>query len=258
MTRLPLQDQHILITRPSEQAAVLRDALQQLGARVSCCPMLSIEILPPPPALDSLLTTQSLPDWLVFTSANGVRAFAQRAEALQIDLKQRFAACQIASVGPGTAVALTQIGLQVECYPEIHTATALAEQLGQRGVSHKQLCLILGEQARSLLVDDLQAYGAQVQTIIVYRSQASGQVAQLNDLLQTQSLDWLTFLNALSVKHFEAALNPHNRQQLDRFKIACIGPITAEQALQTLGRCDLVASPHTVAGLVQGLCQETA
>ncbi len=258
MTILPLKNQWILITRPPEQAAVFCDALQAHGAQVVCCPMISIEILPPPPALDALLTHATSPDWLVFTSVNGVRAFAERALTLKVDLPQHFAQSQIASVGPRTAEALEQLGLQVDCFPANHTAEALAELLITPNLRHKQLTLIQAEQAQPLLAERLKAQAKAVQQMSVYRSRPGRSATELNVLLNSQRFDWLTFLNSLSIQHFESALTEQSRQGLRQSKIACIGPVTARQAQQSLGRCDLMATPHTVAGLVQSLCQEAA
>ena len=236
---------------------MLRDALVQQGANVLCCSMLEIETLPPPPALDDLLS-KAVPDWLVFTSSNGVRAFAQRAEALAIDLSQHLDQSQIACVGPRTAEAVQALQLKVACVPETHTAEALADLLTQQSLHQRQIALLQGEQAQPLLAKRLSAAGANVSQVIVYRSRPTEELGKINQILRQQHVHWLTFLNGLAVQHFEAALSPDSRAKIRQSKIACIGPVTAQQARKSLGRCELIASPHTVAGLVNSLCQEAA
>jgi len=146
----------------------------------------------------------------------------------------------------------------VTCVPDIHTAEALAEQLTQQDLRQQRIALLQGAQASPLLATRLSAAGAEVNPIVVYRSRTSDELTEINQILTEQHVDWLTFLNGLTVQHFEAALSPESRQQIRHAKIACIGPVTAQQARQSLGRCDLIATPHTVAGLVSSLCQEAA
>ena len=74
----PLQDRRILITRRSEQAGPLVDALSALGATVVEVPLVARE----PPAdgapLDDALARLAGYGWLAFTSANAVEAVAER------------------------------------------------------------------------------------------------------------------------------------------------------------------------------------
>ena len=67
---------HILVTRPREDAAALTQALEAAGHRVLAEPLLSIVVLPEAEAPLDLTGLQAL----VFTSANGVRAFAGRSK----------------------------------------------------------------------------------------------------------------------------------------------------------------------------------
>src|SRR5262249_16960111 len=68
MAKTPIQ---ALITRPEEDAATLADALRQRGVAVTIEPLLSIRTLPG--AETDVAGVQAL----LFTSSNGVRAFAE-------------------------------------------------------------------------------------------------------------------------------------------------------------------------------------
>src|SRR3979411_2222426 len=86
----PLQGKRVLVTRTREQAHLLSERLQALGA--SPVEFRTIRIVPPP-NWEALVTAvrklflagskhQPYYSWLVFTSANGVHIFCQRLQSL--------------------------------------------------------------------------------------------------------------------------------------------------------------------------------
>ncbi len=85
--RLPLFGQRIVVTRARGQAESLSAKLRALGAEAIELP--TIEILP---ALDSEPLDRAIAnlgsyDWLIFTSANGVRFFLERLDQSSTDLR---------------------------------------------------------------------------------------------------------------------------------------------------------------------------
>src|SRR6266567_851032 len=88
MKALPLQDRRILVTRTHEQAGAFSEQLRALGAMPVEFP--AIRIMPPEDwepldnALSRLCTTDWY-DWLIFTSANGVRICFERLRSLGYD-----------------------------------------------------------------------------------------------------------------------------------------------------------------------------
>jgi len=86
--RLPLFGKRIVVTRAREQADALASRLTALGAGVIELP--TIEIRPPADCgpLDRAIAELDSYDWLVFTSANGVRFFLDRLDASKHDLRQ--------------------------------------------------------------------------------------------------------------------------------------------------------------------------
>ena len=79
--RLPLFGKRIAITRARDQAVVLREALAALGADVIEIP--TIEIRPPDSwePLDAAIGRLEEFNYLLVTSANGVRNFLERLTA---------------------------------------------------------------------------------------------------------------------------------------------------------------------------------
>ena len=107
---------------------------------------------------------------------------------------------------------------------------------------------------------------AQVTAIPLYDTlkPADTELGKVLDLLKAKQLDFLTFTSALGVSYFAEQLLAALQQTADALtlsellqgaQIACIGPVTAEAARSALGRADLVAEPHSIAGLLQALIQ---
>src|SRR5688500_8172834 len=82
MHKHSLQGKRIAVTRAEEQSAGLLARLSALGATTVVCP--AIAIVPPADfaALDAAIGQLGQYDWLIVTSANGVRALLDRMNAL--------------------------------------------------------------------------------------------------------------------------------------------------------------------------------
>jgi uroporphyrinogen III methyltransferase / synthase len=124
----------IVVTRSDEQADPLVARLEALGHEVVRCPLIRIEPLGDDPIDPSPY------DWLVVTSPNGARELARRLTGRP----QR-----IAAIGPGTAEALREHGLEADLVPAIHTQEGLLAELPDG-----RILLAAAEGARRLLVDE--------------------------------------------------------------------------------------------------------
>ena len=93
---------NVLVTRPEGAADVLISRLQSQGAEVLHFP--AIRTIPPPSyaALDAALDQLHTYDWLVFTSANGIRFMAERLATRHVDPYEELRTCKIAVIGAGT------------------------------------------------------------------------------------------------------------------------------------------------------------
>jgi uroporphyrinogen III methyltransferase/synthase len=75
---LPLAGVSVVVTRARDQARDLVAKLEALGAEVIEFPTIEIRPADDYRQLDAALTDLRSYDWLIFTSANGVRFFAER------------------------------------------------------------------------------------------------------------------------------------------------------------------------------------
>lgn len=283
----PLLGKQILVTRTREQARALSDRLRALGAIPVEFPTIRIDTpldwTPLDEALQRLCALDETGDpdpyynWLIFTSANGVRSCFDRLSALgyAAQVRQTLAKVHVAVIGPATAAALAQYGVTADLVPSKYIAeqvvSTLVEDGRQRGESlmGKRVLLARAAEARKVLVTGLQQAGAVVEEVAAYRTvTAAGDDEQgraVLRLLQAQQLDMLTFTSSSSVRHFMhwladcvlesgsvptdlVARNPH-------LKIACIGPITSQTAHELGLEVDIQARDFTIDGLVREIVE---
>jgi uroporphyrinogen-III synthase len=129
----------VLVTRPVEQAEPLVQALERSGFEVVVEPLIAVEALSDEPI------DVSGYDIVLVTSANGVRELLRRMTARP---------SSIAAIGPGTAAALTEAGLEADVVAEVHTQEGFVAALEERP---GRALYVGAEGARSLLADRLGA-----------------------------------------------------------------------------------------------------
>ena len=100
--RLPLFGQRIVVTRPRDEGSRAAEALESLGAEVLLAPTVEVRPISDSGPLDAAIDRLASYDWLVFTSANGVRFFIERLKARGRDLRA-LGHLKLAAIGPATA-----------------------------------------------------------------------------------------------------------------------------------------------------------
>jgi uroporphyrinogen-III synthase len=128
----------VLVTRPRAQAGALVERLKALGADVVECPLIEIERTSDDP-IDGAGY-----DWIVVTSPNGAAELARRGRNLG----------RLAAIGPGTAEALREHGLEPAFVARTSSQDGLARELPQPA---GRVLLAAAEGARRLLVEELDA-----------------------------------------------------------------------------------------------------
>jgi uroporphyrinogen III methyltransferase/synthase len=113
--RLPLFGTRIAITRAPSQSPELRSSLESLGAEVLDLPVISIQPPADPALLDAAVARLAEYDWIVFTSANGVRFFMDRLDRSPHDLRSLRA--RICAIGPATRRSIEDLHLKVDLMP---------------------------------------------------------------------------------------------------------------------------------------------
>lgn len=130
----------VVVTRPRAQAGPLADRLEALGLEVVECPLIEIEPLDEPSTVDT-----SGYDWVVLTSPNGADLFARRRSGDR---------ARIAAVGPGTAEALRDRGIEPDLVPRVSTQEGLVEEFPD---PPGRVLFVGAEGSRRVLIDALDA-----------------------------------------------------------------------------------------------------
>jgi len=260
MADQPLMGKRVLVTRAEEQAEALANKLEMLGAEVVKLPLIRIE-----PSEDEILLGATIEkalvggyDWVVFTSVHGVKTFFERVRHKGVD-PQNLRSIKFAVIGPATGKALEDFGFKPDAMPDRYTNEGLAEMFEHllgKAERERPLRFLLwrAKGAREVLAQKLRELGAFVEEVHAYRTVPNQLPAeQLNDLLG-QKIDIITFTSPSTVRaFFEVLGNERAKKILDSAVIATIGPVT-EQACREFGvEPQIVASIHTVEGLVDAI-----
>ncbi|HWL15454.1 MAG TPA: uroporphyrinogen-III synthase [Opitutus sp.] len=172
MTKLsPLTGRRVAVTRAREQASELSQKLTALGAEVVELPLIRISKEISKESLMDVLLELGGYDWIVFTSANGVRFFFEEFLRIYDDIRS-LGLLRIACVGEGTAKLVRELHLKVECMPKIATAEALADELiATDSLDHAKMIVVTGNLNRDTLVTKLEAAHAIVDLLQVYKTE---------------------------------------------------------------------------------------
>ena len=228
-----LAGRRVVVTRPPEHAGRLIRGLEALGAEVSVAPLIAVELLADENEFARLVEGGDH-DWIVFTSANAVRAVGP----LLPSVHGRFAA-----VGPATAAALRGLGLEPTFVPERFSAGEIAGGLEPLGGA--RVLLPQSEIAEPLLADELRDRGATVDVVDAYRTvprEATG--------LERAALRGADVVVLMSGS---AARSLASQGGAGDALVACIGPRTADVAREAGLPVDLVALEATGEGIIRAL-----
>jgi uroporphyrinogen III methyltransferase/synthase len=248
--KLPLFQTRIVVTRAREQAGRLAEMLREQGAYVIELP--TIEIRPPEDfaPLDAAIAELESYDWVLFTSANGVRFFIERLDASGKDL--RHLRGKVCAIGPATADRLRALHIQVDLMPEEYVAESVLKAFEVQHLAGKRILLPRAKVARDLIPAELARRGAAVDVVPAYQTVAPEESAKLAaDIFASDSKpDWITFTSSSTVRNFVRLCGV---EWLNSVRIASIGPVTSRTVQEFSLRVDLEADPYTMEGLVEAL-----
>jgi uroporphyrinogen-III synthase len=249
-TEKPLAGKRILVTRALDQAGRLAEALEAEGAAVLRLP--TIEIVPPDSyaALDAALDSIQDFDWLIFTSANTVRAIAERMVVREVP-RERMAAIHVAAIGPATANAARECGLRVDLIPEEYVAESMVAALRER-IPGKRVLLARAAVARDLIPEELASLGARIEVVEAYRTiLPPASIGQVRAVLAGELPDAVTFTSSSTVTNFLALLEGASVDRPLALRAVSIGPITTRTLREHNWEPAAQASEANIPGLVE-------
>jgi uroporphyrinogen-III synthase len=185
--------------------------------------------------------------WVVVTSQNG-------AQRLVADLPQAGipSGVRVAAVGPATAAVLETQGVAVDLVPSRHVAEGLLAEFPPPEEAGERVLLPQAAAAREVLAAGLQELGYEVEVVEAYRTVTAR--PQPRDLGAVASARAVTFTSASTVTGFLEVAGAERVPPV----VACIGPVTAATAVAAGLVVDVVATEHSVSGLVTALADYAA
>jgi len=247
-----LGNRKIVITRPPHQAGELETLLVEAGAVPLLYPCIDIDLPEDLTELNKALQylADGNYDWMLLTSANTARIIARQLAKLKLALS----GIHLAVIGPKTAEAVEKLlGLEVDLVAQNYTAEGLARAL--QPVAGLRFLLPQSELARPVLAEALHDLGADVTTIVAYRTVLGKGGDDIPAMLARGEIHAITFSSSSTVRNFLTRMENEggSLKDLQGVCLAAIGPITA-QTMESL-ELPVTVTPDefTISSLVTAL-----
>jgi uroporphyrinogen-III synthase len=247
----PLRGVRVAITRPRTDDDEFARLLRKRGGEPLVLPLVRIDPAPDPgPLLAAAAAVESY-DWIVFTSANGVRFFRDALERVGPVRRGSGSRTRVAAVGPATAAAVSELlGWRVDAVPDRFTGDVLAGAMRQ--IAQLGGCRVLwprAVEAREALARDLAAAGALLEAPEAYTTMPLPENAlELSRLIRQGALDAVTLTSPSAARCLAAA-----RPALGSAVVAVIGPSTGQAAREAGLPVHVEPEVHTIPALVDAL-----
>ena len=249
-----LKGKRVVVTRAAEQSELLVRALREAGAVPVVMPMVAFGAPDDVAAVDEGIREVGRCDWMLLTSQNALRALQERCDVLGIGLKPAMGGIRIAAVGPGTAEAAKNAGLEVTHVAVRHHGAALAEELGEK-IRGKRIFLPRSDRANPELVLKLEELGAQVKEIVAYKTVRpdEGTLGKAGEMVEAGA-DAVLFFSPSAVHHLEDVLGNDRFIELSRRAVfGAIGPVTRQALHKANVERVVMAEDTTVEAAIRAL-----
>ncbi|MDX2495483.1 MAG: uroporphyrinogen-III synthase [Desulfuromusa sp.] len=252
-TELPLAGRRFLVTRPQDQAADFILLLEQQGGSAICVP--TIGIIPPESwaPLDFVMRDLEDFDILILTSINGVEAFFERL----LETNQYYGTLTdmlVVAVGPKTAQAIEENCIHPDLVPADHRAEGVVAELLKHGVKGKRILYPRAEIVRPLIIDSLQAAGAEVIAPVAYRTvMPEGNEDKIRTLLNDGNIDAICFSSSSTFNNLLTMFGDDLKRLQGKTKFFSIGPQTSETIRKHGFEVDLEPESWTLDALAEAM-----
>lgn len=255
-----LAGRRIAVTRAREQSPELTAKLTQLGAEVLELPLITVSKEVHLGSLADVLTELGSYDWIVFTSANGVRYFFEEYHRVFDDIRS-LGLLRFAAIGDTTAKAIAEQHLKIECQPKVATASALADALIETGsLDSAKVAVVTGNLNRDELVIKLEAAQAIVDQLQVYKTEKTDLTDEPAAAeFRARGADAILFASSSAAQSFvDQAAALKLEKNATRPLAGSIGPQTSETMKKSGMPIDFEAKTPSLDALVDALVKKLA
>jgi uroporphyrinogen III methyltransferase / synthase len=249
--RRPLFGKHVLLTRPAAQTGELAGTLRARGAEIIAAPTIALEPPDDPVRAHRAIDELDRYHWIVFTSRNGVDVFFERLASLDADARF-IGRTKVAAIGSATAERLRGYGVRADLVPAQYVGEELARSLIEAARHGERVLIFRAQEARDVLANMLVEAGLDTTVVAAYKTITT---ADAQFPKKVKRADAVVFTSGSTVAGFVGLLGGEaNAAAAARGKtIACIGPITAQAALDAGLAVDVVAGVYNAEGVADAL-----
>ncbi|RFA23481.1 uroporphyrinogen-III synthase [Subtercola boreus] len=246
-TPKPLAGWRVLVPRGGPWGHGVASDLRTVGAVPIVAPLINFAPTADSAALESALERLAAGDfdWLTVTSATTV-------DVLSAHQAEVPASTRIAAVGETTAAALSSAGYRVDLVPlEDNSAKGLLSEMKQfeeAGASLRILTL-RSEIAKPVLSLGLAQRGHAVESVVAYRTIGVAVDPALREEVEAGLIRAILVTSGSVAEQVQLQLGPIPESTI----VACIGPVTAQDARSYGLRVDLIAAKRSAESLIESL-----
>jgi uroporphyrinogen III methyltransferase/synthase len=248
--RKPLFGQRILVTREGASGFL---ELEDLGAEIIEFP--TVKIVPPADwsELDRAIAQLESYQWLILTSANGVKYFFRRLIDTGRDIRD-LKGIRICAVGTKTASVIKSYGIKVDLIPDEFNAEGLIRAIREKygTLKGQRFLLPRAEVGREVLPEQIRELGGEIDVPTAYRAvKPSLHGKRLQRFLREGKITIATFTSAATFRNFLEISDEEAADLLKNVKIAVIGPVTARAVEKAGMKVDIMPREATIEAMVQ-------
>lgn len=224
-----LARKRVLLFRATPQLDATMEIFRNLGATPVVVPLLEFQSTLTDDQFFTEWGNTNTGDWVLFTSANGVRAFFLHFRAKGWDARGLYGK-KVGAIGPATATELRKEGILADLVSDVFEGEAFANALMKRlGTERPGVHLYRAKKAREVLPQTLRDAGLGVHVVAIYETVAPREAsAALLEELRVGP-DAIGFTSPSTVEHFVKLVgSAESRTVSERIPCFAIGPVTSE------------------------------
>jgi len=213
-----LQQRRILVTRNEPYASEIAREIQRYGGEALIAPLIRIECSSIDLANIELIESY---EWLIFTSANGVRCFFNKIEPRRVkDVK-------IATVGVKTDECLRTYGYESDFVPSVYNAKTMAVEYIRDMQPKGKVLIVQGRLSVTILNEALLQANIPFDCLEVYDTKVN-ETEKLTLQQAVQEMDWITFTSPSTVDAFITLVD--DPEEFYNTSVFAIGTTTENRA----------------------------
>lgn len=190
----------------------------------------------------------------------GVTIFTSSTAADILDAANWHSDTTVVAIGPKTAGALRQIGIDVDVVPERYSSAGLVDELAAT-VAGARVEVARSDHGSPTLLDGLNAAGAYVHETVLYRLERPDDAGRSIDAVRDGDVDGIAFTSSLTVERFldlaaDRGVEDAVRTALGALTVGAIGEPTARTAAENGLSVDVVADEATFESLAERIIED--